>query len=81
MKKSSPFLRALRPTFTFLGVFLVLAYMLGDKSPFVTIAIGAPWSFLVTSYSKSTLLFPFDLGAWINALIVYALSVWFYSRK
>ena len=74
-------MKALKPTLMFLGLFLVLAYLLGDKNPLVTIALGAPWSFLITSYSKSTILFAFDLGVWINTMIVYLLALMFYSQK
>ncbi len=86
MKKSSPFLRALRPTLIFIGLFVLLAILFGDKGTLFSVALGLPWSYIFESaldfgYSKTTLLFPFDLGVWINAMVIYLFSVWVYTQR
>lgn len=85
MKQTSPFLRALKPTAIFVALFVLLSLLLGDKASLISVILGFPWAYILWSildlgYTETTLLFPFDAGLWINALVIYIIGVWFYSR-
>ena len=86
MKQTSPFLRAHKPSIVYIGL-LILLYLTGSGeagSGLIQI-LGLPWTFFFQSAnlppSDLKLFLNFEAGAWINAVVIYLISVWLYSRK